>query len=535
MGSIWQRCVYEESFVSYEQLFSLSCFVAATAVQLPENPLHISALPQHQSSSASSSRSLDDEELVEDDDFAEAPHIIINASQPISFSQLGISAARASRAGIVISRRTPPSKAKAFFDDIVNMPSPMHSNGEGANLSSMRSPPRIIYIRDYPMLASTSSSWFSSLVASVRAHRQGPLSRPTSPITNPVTIVFGITPSIIPLKPPSSVGMPTGLFNLLMNRRSSSGLGRRSGKSIDFWDESEAAQTARERRLRDRLKHWENGDPSFFHELPDSPALVDRGVDQASQPTTELVITGPSGQSIGSGLLSASRVPPEIPAVNDGSFFRTSVIVPRTRITALEKECRVSRRRHINELIMRMAIGEIGGILPESFEIAASLIRQDPSEPVEEQQPLEPARERDESSASITASQTDMWNDWGEHVESWNTAKEIADRAVGSVVNAVIAEKTLNGNNNLTLDPTPVPWTMVYTAWQSHRHSRRRRKAWIEESASKVENDKDKAEEEETHIESDEVIERVKRDHSLDAHESRLLGCIVDPGKFSLL
>lgn len=487
---------------------------------------------------SSSPRFVDDEDMPDDDDFGEAPHIIINASQPFSFSQLGLPSSRAPRAGIVISRRTPPSKAKAFFDDIVNMPSPTLSNGEGTSVPPLRSPPRIIYIRDYPTLASTSSSWFSSLVASVRAHRQGPLSRPTSPITNPVTIVFGITPPIFPLKPPSSVGMPTGLFNLLMSRRSNSGFAQRSGgKSINLWDESETAQTARERRLRDRLKHWENGDPSFYDELPDPPAVIDRGADQSSQPATELVINGPSGQSLASGLIAA-RVPPEAPAHNDKSFFRTSVIVPQTRVAALEKECRIGRRRHINELIMRMAVGEIGGVLPESFESPFSAVHQGAG-PLEEQSQGEPVNEEEDftSSTSTTIIRTDMWGQWGERVESWSNVKEIADRAVGSVVGALVTGKVSDTHiTNPSLDPTPVPWSTVYSAWRSQRHSRRRRKVWIEESTSKVEDDRAKPGEEEAQVENDEVIERVKRDHTLDSHESRLLGCIVDPGirdKFS--
>ncbi|GJJ12095.1 hypothetical protein Clacol_006336 [Clathrus columnatus] len=500
---------------------------AATAVHLPENPLHLSS-PTHIPSSpvSNSSRSVDDEEMAEDDDVVEPPHIIINASQPFSFSQLGIPTSRPARAGIVISRRTPPSKAKAFFDDIVNVPSPAAaSNGEGTSSPPLRSPPRIIYIRDYPLLASTSSSWFSSLVASVRAHRQGPLSRPTSPIASPIMIVFGITPPIVPLKPSSSLGIPNGLFNLLMNRRSNSVFGRWSGKSMDLWDESEAAQLARERRLKDRLKNWESGDPSFYEELPESPAAVDRSTDSNAQPTAELVLSGPSGQSLGSGLIAASRVPPEIPTVNNRSFFRTSVIVPRSRITDLEKECRIARRRHLNELIMRMAIGEIGGILPESFEISSSIAEESP----------EPSMDSvNDSSSTAAVVRTDMWDSWGDRVESWTKVKEIADSAVGSVMGALILERTLDGHIiNSSLDPTPVPWSAVYSAWSSHRHSRRRRKAWIDESSSKVEDDKIKAEEEETQIENDEIIERVKRDHTLDPHETRLLGCIVDPASMS--
>ncbi|KIJ44017.1 hypothetical protein M422DRAFT_169052, partial [Sphaerobolus stellatus SS14] len=265
---------------------------AASVIQLPENPLHFppSAVP---SSPSPSSSNVAVEEEAEDDDDNDGPHFILSASQPFPFGQLNLSGSRQSRSSIVISRRTPPSKAKMFFDDIVNIPSP---STESRDLGlPLRSPPRIIYIRDYPTLAPMANSWFPSLVASVRGHRQGPLSRPTSPVTSPVTIILGMTPPIIPQRSQSAgaSGSPAKLLNLLLNRRLQTFPPRRNdyGKTAEPWDESEAAEKARERRLQDRLRLWEHGDPRFYEELPEPPTSSERSPGSASG--SSIIIAGP--------------------------------------------------------------------------------------------------------------------------------------------------------------------------------------------------------------------------------------------------
>jgi hypothetical protein len=46
-----------------------------------------------------------------------------------------------------------------------------------------------------------------------------------------------------------------------------------------------------------------------------------------------------------------------------GKFFRASVILPRSRDQGAERECRMTRRREVNELAMRLGVGGIGGVL----------------------------------------------------------------------------------------------------------------------------------------------------------------------------
>ena len=530
--------------------------LAASAIQLTENPLHFaSSFP---SSPSSSSPSVAVEQETDDaDDNNGGPHIILSASQPFPFSQLGIPISRPSRSSIVLARRTQPSKAKAFFDDIVNMPSPTASETiKDPGSSSSPSPPRIIYIRDYPTLAPSLSSWYSALVSSVRSYRQGPLARPMSPILNPTTIVFGITSPIVPpLHSSSSNGSrtPTGLLRFLLNRQPPGMTSRRNdhSKSSDYWDESETAQNARERRLRERLRHWENGDPSFYEELPESPLLSDRNGDSPA-PGTGIIIAAPAGQTVGSGIV-ASRHSEASKSDGDTPYFRLSVIVPRTRETALEKACRIARRRHINELVVRMAVGSVGGILSEQFETSArrteSRHRKTSGESSQSMNPSDRSVATNGCQKDVVSGESavaskighdvddgtqDMWDVWGQRVEVWTTVKKIADRAVGGVV-ASLAESNPDdiAGSGLSLEPTPIPWSAVQSAWNSQQKSQNTRRAWIEEASGRTIQQETWEKGTETTKEPavDEVIERVKHDPDLDQHEARLLGCIVDSGK----
>ncbi|KAF8580891.1 AAA-domain-containing protein [Ramaria rubella] len=527
---------------------------AAAAIHLPENPLHLSSSPSPSSLTSSPPSPITLEQDADDSDESSGPHIILSASPPFPFSQLGVPISRTSRSGIVLSRRSPLSKAKAFFDDIVNMPSPTvgESTKDSSGSPSSTYPPRIIYIRDYSTLAPSKAIWFSSLVASVRSHRQGPLARPTSPILNPTTIVLGITPPIFPPMPstPSNPGTPTALLRFLMNRQSQSFSSHRSDQSkhSSLWDESETAQNARDRRLRDRLRNWEAGDPNFYVELPEPPSMSDHDADSNSL-GTGIIIAGPGGQPFGSSIV-ASRQSESSKGDDNDSYFRLSVVVPRTRTAELERESRIARRRHINELVVRMAVGSIGGVLLERFDKLTKFPVEKTQAHKGASQPADPERsllaqealaghESDlfpedntvgtnaKHDAAINAVTSDMWNDWGQRVEVWTTVKEIADRAVGSVVASSDGDPD---ESSVTLDPTPIPWSAVHSAWISQRNSRSARRAWIEESSGRASGDEDltKTTGNAKAPDIDEVIERVKQDADLDQHETRLLGCIVD-------
>src|SRR5258708_28534825 len=93
-------------------------------------------------------------------------------------------------------------------------------------------------------------------------------------------------------------------------------------------------------------------------------------------------------------------------------FFRSTVLVPRCRSVADERYIRMSRRREINELTMRMGIGAIGGVVESS-----------PAFP--ESEGILPTPE---------ASKSPMWEEWGNKLESWSNVGKISDKAVGSVI-----------------------------------------------------------------------------------------------------
>lgn len=77
---------------------------------------------------------------------------------------------------------------------------------------------------------------------------------------------------------------------------------------------------------------------------------------------------------------------------------------------------------------------------------------------------------------------------------------------------------------------TEIAWDTVGSAWESLHSGDRQRREWIGRqrqqsptSASPLMDSPD------AFTETDDVIERVKADQTLDTHEKRLLGCIVDP------
>lgn len=93
------------------------------------------------------------------------------------------------------------------------------------------------------------------------------------------------------------------------------------------------------------------------------------------------------------------------------------------------------------------------------------------------------------------------------------------------------------GNGKLDLSSTPVPWTAIAQSWSLVRNSRLTRKNILstfttkpeknQESVAAEEQTEEDQEEEEDDVED--LIETLKRDTTLDPHEQRLIGCIVNP------
>ena len=480
-------------------------------MQLPNNPLHF-----HGPSFGLRSSSTVEEEEDEDEGYYRTP----------SSLTLHVVAPSSRSGGSIVSRRKPTSpsmlKVKTFFDQVVNVQAP---TPEESSEPPSRAP-RIIYVRDFTTLAASSASWYPALLSAVRSRRQGPIPRQASPVHSPTTIIFGITPSLVPNYAGSRSGSGgPGMLSYLMSRQntfiSPTSLPR-PGKSD--YHEDEASEKARERRLKERLRRWERGDPSLQDEIPQLSTNAEG--DETSGRGSGVVVLGGEHSSgivgfppalaqalesrIGGG---PARSPPE--GERTTKFYRTSFIVPGVRSLLTEKACRVDRRRQINELAVRMGVASVGGQLPAMDR------KPDDASYVEEGAEPEPAARR-------------MWEDWGRELEVWPNVLKVADRAVGQAVaaNSKIQLKSAKAS----LDPVSVDWSAVYEAWGLHRTVREMRKAWIQHSLPKISEEEEGkkqngGEEEQT----DEVVERLKRDPDLEQHEQRLLGCIVDTGKRDVL
>ncbi|KAG6333127.1 hypothetical protein ID866_5967 [Astraeus odoratus] len=257
----------------------------------------------------------------------------------------------------------------------------------------------------------------------------------------------------------------------------------------------------------------------------------------------------------------------------NGRFFRASVVLPSTRDAGIERQCRMARRREMNELAMRMGVGGVGGMLEECGRDAAAVegahsgditaaksIVEDSSEDVASAQS---DTEPDNTRASAVSSETskhdpeapsttsyqlpeehEMWADWSTRVEPWSSIRQIADRAVGSVV---ATQPSSAGGSSPGLEPTAVPWSAIHRAWAAQRSSHELRRAWTKDARVRITRgpqQEDGIEEDAEEIEGeegeegagkyvDEVVEAVKQDKDLDPHEQRLLGCIVDSASLS--
>ena len=480
--------------------------------------------------------------------------------------------------------RTPQSKLKSFFDDLINVTPPPPPPDADASIEGFTSSnllprkPRIVYVRDFNTLAASAGDWYPALLQSVRQRRAGPITRSTSPILNPTTIIFGVTPPVVPKLRPSGGGSGFGGLqsanNVLMNKRSASsserehvggngksGSGSAAGKNE--WGEDESSGRAREKRLKERLKKWEKGERLLLaDELPtlqltsspsDDAPSPRGGVSEGGLPS---LVGGGSGGPFGqlSGVIpgsvlqaligssdprssfGSSSSPSFSPSFDgtDGSaplnnFFRSSVVVPSRRSVENEKISRVNRRREINELTVRMALASVGGTLPPLdvpfLESALGQAEVDGTQPTER------------------ADLVRMWDAWGRVIVVWSVVKQVADRALGSVSIAQQEQELQSQQQSrsrktpkLTLDPTVVPWSAIARAFSTKASAGAMRRHWATETAKMGEReggeeganvDGKRGREEEV----DEVIERVKQDTGLDEHEQRLLGCIVDPRK----
>ncbi|KAG7092332.1 hypothetical protein E1B28_008693 [Marasmius oreades] len=494
--------------VNIDLLACLKCTEAAMSLQLPRNPLHFSSssLPPSARPPLTPPPDEDDEHTSP---FPSLPLLTFMA--PAGSSSPSVLASSSKRA-------VPASKVKVFFDALVNM-----KPKDPELQSTSTGKPRLVYIRDFPTLASTSSTWYPHLLSSIRQRRKGAMSRSSSPVPNPMAIIYGITPPLLAQTPPEGNG-GSGFLNLLMNKQShQSALPNSLKATKSEWGENQTADSAREKRLRQRLRKWEKGENVLQSEYPRLYPL-DETSESSSRPEVIVVGSGTSTLATLTRTLSGRSTPE---SESRPSFFRNSVLVPRLRSPTQEQASRVSRRREINELTMRMGIGAVGGVLqPER----ADLVFQRNVEAEHVQEAVDSDTEANPNTnptTEIEQPENEMWDKWGNRIEMWSNVRRIADRALGSVIAASAEER------KPTLDRTFVPWHVVSRAWASVNGVLDVRRSWLKEALPSVlaaDNEEGERVGKGYH---DEVIEAVKNDPDLDHHEQRLLSSIVDAASMS--
>ncbi|KAI6036115.1 hypothetical protein BKA83DRAFT_4158703 [Pisolithus microcarpus] len=566
---------------------------AANAIQLPRNPLHYHPLPSQSPASR------------QEDEADTSPY-----SPSLGIAQMTLHvlapamASRGRQPPLFTTSRSsaPPNRIKAFFDDLVNFPSP-----------GQHTRPRLIYIRDFPTLAPTAPTWYPHLLSAVRARRTGPIARPSSSVACPMTIICGITPPLVGQNSGNIPASSTGAYPVSGSHLPGGGRRRHTSRpapsaahgvspsagsqSPSEWGEDDHATHARERRLRQRLRRWEHGgdgalledvsrllaanpmgasgtaltQSSPFSQSSPSPFAMPPYPSSEADPSRPIVLVGSTPLDVTGGGMGGEGEGGDNPAGSAGGaptfgrFFRASVVLPSVRDVGVERQCRMARRREVNELAMRMGVGGVGGVLEED----TGAIRYSEGAAVEDRvEENDDLREREEKVVSVqsdakadtrsgscapesnlegvptgTSSQPpeehEMWADWSTCVEPWSSIRQIADRAVGSVVAAQQpASSPLYAPG---LEPTAVSWSAIHRAWAAQRSSRSLRKAWTKDARVRVprgplheyeELDGEEAEEGRERV-VDEVVEAIKQDKDLDPHEERLLGCIVDPSSIS--
>ncbi|KAF9567522.1 AAA-domain-containing protein [Agrocybe pediades] len=487
---------------------------AASSLNLPINPLHFSA-PSIPHTSERSGKSMERERREFEDEEEGMPFMFTPARMAVTLPKTLSSTSSRSLLSPGTRKIVSPSKLDTFFETVVNMPiSSSEDKTEEVGPKGTKTRPRIIYVRDFPTLAPSSSTWYPSLLAAVRQRRKRILSRSSNVTSSPIVIVFGMTPSIVSPSNSSNSGSSQNTFmNLLINRNSSASslpFNSRHEHTHD-WSESEAAEIAREKRLRSRLRRWEKNALSLNEEFP---ALASpQESENSSKPSLIVIGSGDAQISMPSSL---SFEPSDSAKESSSQFFRSTILVPRSRSINDERESRIARRRELNELIMRMGVGAVGGRIEPSVASSAFL-------------GSEPTSEITEDGSRISTPPHAVWDDWANKVEAWSTVRKIADRAIGSVM---AAEQVFSNQDKPSLGPTIVPWKAIEKAWKSYHAMSDTRKNWMKETITNLALPEESTDAQDKLLnagsEADTVVESIKNDPDLDQHESRLLPCIVD-------
>ncbi|KAJ1309793.1 hypothetical protein OPQ81_006558 [Rhizoctonia solani] len=460
---------------------------AASILKLAHNPLHFPSTRSPVSRPVSEDPDTDDDDLDDDDEPDSTIHRVTfgNVSAvAIPARSLRLRgnplASGSSSSGPGKDIPMGQSELKNFFESIINAPVP--SSGP----AGIQPRPRIIYLRDFSLLAPSAPTWYPALLSAIRSRRQGHLLRPSNPLPHPTTLVLGVSPSSAPSFPNSPAPAPlnptTGIMNILM--------GQRPRTVTPQYPAREAGhnQDEREVRLRERLKRWSRSG-SVLDNLPAftsqrGASLGPTGFMSANGFTS---LFGPNPSTARERIDEANGSGVSVGSGNKSGYFRACGVVPAARDEARERAVRRARRLEVNALIVRMAIGAVGGKIVGNMGTTTR-----PSKSKKETDEGEKDKEKFDSTPVDK-----MADDWSRKLLDWSSARRLADRALAHSIlsnappsGAIVLDETapiheaaaaeemgtsgLSGTSGGTggIPPaTPVGWDAVRAAWDTLRLS----------------------------------------------------------------
>ncbi|KAG8861182.1 hypothetical protein FRB96_003132 [Tulasnella sp. 330] len=437
-------------------------------------------------------------------------------------------------------------RMRQFFDTLIHG----RNTETDPSASTSRARPRMIYLRDFDFLAASTPKWYPQLLSSVREWRQGETSSGNGHMINPTTIVLGVTPEI--RRFPTQTASTPSLARLAVSAKPAErDQGARPGETSN--DEDEGAK-AREKEVKAFLTRWQlRGDSAVQEEMPwfsssstdEKPSFpfAGNGVRVAGLPDALMPKISHFLKGVGGfGPFGGSPQQSEVAKEEDDIYFRVGAIVPSARDLGMEATERMGRRRELNSLAFRTLLSEIGGTLPsEPLTSAAHLTR-----PTTAEEP-EPAiiDSSQELSDIATLKEDDnivkriMLGEWEKTLIDKEVLVDVATRGIilsgnqGSIADlepAASAQGETSSSNHHERS-TEVGWETVGLAWHARKQSEYLRKKRIIYPSGAKQIALPLPTDTPDHVrESDELIERVKADKTLDPHEKRLLGCIVDTG-----
>ncbi|QRV80905.1 AAA family ATPase [Ceratobasidium sp. AG-Ba] len=353
-----------------------------------------------------------------------------------------------------------------------------------ASESSRRS--RIIYIRDFGLLAPRVDTWFPPLYTAVRAHRTNGLG-PDSPITHPTAIIFGVCPRVSSILP--SLG---------------SSHRRRwySTPSPKEWDED--ATKERAKRLKELKDKCDAG--TLLQDLP------------SFTPRVKVLKPNPV-KAEGEKDKSESSEEKVYTEYKLDGYFRSCVVAPPTSNAKLERTTRENRRKELNELMVRMAVGVKGGEI-EGGVAPVPVVEEDPEKKEDEAKEVDKDKATDKDKTENKDEEKDdhMMQRWAQRLVGPDSLNAVIDRALE------VAELS---NEDEEQEHIKISWTQLQDAWLAIKNGDDGLKTWAK---SDTPDSEEKKEDEKGPV--DEIVEEVKS-ADLDKYERRLLPCIVDVAKLS--